>query len=108
MVQSEPLQWFISTAATAQLSTAVEPGPGPGPEPEPEPGPARHRRRRWPPPVAARARTCGHRFLLIARENSKYPKGTPFVPIFHYLNTSNFHLMVNVGLNAFSLSLIHI
>jgi len=48
------------------------------------------------------ARMCGHGFPLIARENSKYPKGTPFVPIFLYLNTSNFHPMVNVGVNAFS------
>ena len=50
------------------------------------------------------ARMCGHGFPLIARENSKYqyPKGTPFVLIFLYLYTSNFHPMANVGLNAFS------
>ena len=40
---------------------------------------------------------CEHGFLPIARENSKYPKGTPFVPNFLYLNTTNFHLMANVG-----------
>ena len=59
-----------------------------------------------PSPVAAAAsggaRMCGHGFLPIARENSKYPKGTPFVLNFLHLNTTNFHPMANVGLNAFS------
>ena len=65
---------------------------------------ARHRRR----PAAAsggalaHARMCEHSSLPIARENSKYPKGTPFVLNFLYLYTTNFHLMANVGLNAFS------
>ena len=31
--------------------------------------------------------------------NSKYPKGTPFIPIFLYLNTSNVHSISNMGLN---------
>ena len=34
------------------------------------------------------------------RENSKYPKDIPFVPIFLYLNTSSFHSIFNVGLNV--------
>ena len=73
-----------------------EPRPRPGLEPEPEPGSA--------PAAAASggARMCGHGFLPIARENFKYSKGTPFVPNFLYLNTTNFHPMANVGLNAFS------
>ena len=65
---------------------------------EPKPKPEPELRHRPAPAVAAR----GHGFPLIARENSKYPKGTPFIPIFLYLKTSNFHLMVNVGLNVFS------
>ena len=36
-----------------------------------------------------------------ARENSKYPKGTPFIPIFSYLNLSIFHSVFNVGLKYF-------
>ena len=76
-----------------------EPEPEPGPEPDPEPGAglpaaaaanggARAHERAWFPPNRAR--------------NSKYPKGTPFVLNFLYLNTTNFHPMVNVGLNTFS------
>ena len=79
------------------------PDPGPGPGPVPSPSPARHRRR--PAAAAAsgaRARMHGHSSLPIARENSKYPKGTPFVLNFLYLYTTNFHPMANVGLNAFS------
>ena len=74
-------------------------GPGREPDPELEPGTSAGR-----PAAAAsggaRVRMCGHGFPLIALENSKYPKGTPFVPIFLYLNTSNFYPMANVGLNA--------
>ena len=71
------------------------------PNPNPSPGSgSRHWRRRQPAATGGGAR--GHGFPLIAHENSKYPKGTPFVPIFLYLNTSNFHPMSNVGLNAFS------
>ena len=78
-------------------------GPGrelkPEPEPEPEPGPAQATVQ---DAASSGARACGHGFPLIARENSKYSKGTPLVPFFLYLNTSNFHSMANVGLNAFS------
>ena len=74
-----------------------EPEPELRPRPEPEPGAGRP-----PPPAAARTRTSGHGSLPIARENSKYPKGTLFVLNFLYLYTTNFHLMGNVGLNAFS------
>jgi len=48
------------------------------------------------------ARACGHGFSPNARENSKYPKSTPFVPIFSYLNPSTFHTISNVGLNDYS------
>ena len=85
------LRWF-SVSRSADLGSdpdsragTIRSDPYPLPEPEPEPEPAR-----------------GHGFPLIARENSKYPKGTPFIPIFLYLNTSNFHPMANVGLNVFS------
>ena len=61
------------------------------PDPDPDPDPAR-----------AQAAARGHRSLPIARENSKYPKGTPFVLNFLYLYTTNFYPMTNVGLNAFS------
>ena len=43
---------------------------------------------------------CGHGFPNRAR--AKYPKGTPFVPIFLYLYTSIVHPLSNVGLNAFN------
>ena len=69
-------------------SKRTRPGREPGPEPEPEPGTGTGTG------AGASAGACvrmyGHGFLPIARENSKYPKGTPFVPIFFYLNTSNF------------------
>ena len=50
----------------------------------------------------ARARTYVHSSLLFARENSKYPKGTPFVLIFLYLYPIGFHHTANVGINACS------
>ena len=34
-------------------------------------------------------------------ENSKHPKGTPFVPIFSYLNLLTFHTISNMGLKSF-------
>ena len=60
-----------------------------------EPGSKRTGPGREPEPGADGVR--GHGFSQIARENSKYPTGTPFVFIFLYLNTSNFHLISNVG-----------
>ena len=80
-------------------SKRTRPGREPEPEPRPRPGPG-------PEPgtgtgARAHACMCGHSSLLFARENSKYPKGTPFVLNFLYLYTTNFHSMVNVGLNAF-------
>ena len=47
-------------------------------------------------------RSCGHGFPPNACENSKYPKGTPFIPIFSYLNPSTFHTISNVGLKYLS------
>ena len=131
MVQSEPLQLFgltvqpprrfsdsrwrgglnpDSVAGSVRIAERVcsqpipvrqpEPRPRPGPEPGPAPAPAPAGR------TAAAAsggvRMSGHGSLPIAHENSKYPKGTPFVLNFLYLNTTNFHPMANVGLNAFS------
>ena len=76
-------------------SKRTRPGREPEPRPDPAPAPAGRRRRG--------ARTHDRDGSLpIARENSKYPKGTPFVLNFLYIYTTNFHLMANVGLNAFS------
>ena len=82
----------------------------PGRVGNPNPNPARHRpvgRRRQRRRARAHACMCGHSSLLFARENSKYPKGTPFVLNFLYLYTTNFHPTANVGLNAFSYLLSH-
>ena len=79
-------------------SKRTRPGREPGPEPGPEPGTGAAAAAA----ASGGARTCGHSSLLFARENSKYPKGTPFVLNFLYLYTTNFHPMANVGLNAFS------
>ena len=76
-------------------SKRTRPGWEPGPGPAAASGGAR-----------AHARMCEHSSLLFACENSKYPKGTPFVLNFLYLYTTNFHPMVNVGLNAFSYLLV--
>ena len=93
---------MLATHTRRPDSKRIRPGrePEPRARPEPEPGTgtgtgAGRRQRR-------RARMCWHDSLPIARENSKYPKGTPFVLNFLYLNTTNFHPMANVGLNAFS------
>jgi len=46
-------------------------------------------------------RALGHGFPPNARENSKYPKGTPLVPNFSYLSHSTFHIMSNMRLKSF-------
>ena len=94
--------WIAEQVCSAQpipvrpCSKRTRPGSKPAPRPRPEPGTGagcrrrrqRRRARAWFPPNRAR--------------KLQVPKGTPFVPNFLYLNTTNFHPMANVGLNAFS------
>ena len=101
-----PVRVCLQSIPARPDSKRTRPGRNPNPNPAPSPSPARHRHRPAAASGGARARTHtrvgGHRSLPIACENSKYPKGTPFVLNFLYLYTTSFHPMANVGLNAFS------
>ena len=125
MVRSEPLQRFVSTAATANCPWRLadsrcagrfrsgwrsgyaprnhtrEPSSkrtGQGREPEPKPGTGADQQ---PPPAVARAHV--RTWFPPSRERKlQVPKGHTLCSHFLYLNTSNFHPMANVGLNAFS------
>ena len=79
-----------------------DPSPSPDPVLSPRLAWLRHRPAAASGGARAHARTYVHSSLLFARENSKYPKGTPFVLNFLYLYVTSFHPTANVGLNACS------
>ena len=82
-----------------------EPEPRPGPEPSPAPAPGRPAGRRR---QRRRARACAG--MVPSQSRAKTPSTQRARPLgtwsFLYLNTTNFHPMANVGLNAFSLFLV--